>query len=115
MKQQNPFSLNQYELVDGDYIEPYMPFVMIQNGNAIKLRRVGNYLDDSGLSGWSCIVTNYGGSDIQIDIADASSWYAFPYGGGQANPIIIRKWGTCRITLVFSSIDNEYIWAVSEF
>lgn len=115
LKQQNPFSFKNYELLDGGYIEPYMPFVMIQNGDAIKLHRVGDYFDDNGEAGWSCIVSNYGGGDIQIDIADASSWYAFPYGGGQANPINLKKWGTCRITLIYSSIDDQYIWAVSEY
>ena len=115
MKQENPFSFKNYELVDGDYIEPYMPFVMIQNGSALKLRRVADYFDDDGYAGWSCIVSNYGGGDIQIDIADASSWYAFSNGGGLPNPINIKKYATCRITLVYSSIDSQYIWAVSQF
>jgi hypothetical protein len=114
LKQNNPFSFKNYELVDGDYIEPYMPFVMIQNGTILKLRRVGYYLDDAGLAGWSCIVSNYSGGTLNIDINDASSWYSHSTGGGQPNPINIKKYGTVRITLVFSSTDG-YLWAVSEF
>ena len=114
-KQNNPSSMKQYELVDGDFIEPYMPFVMIQNGNAINLHRVGDYLDDIGNAGWSCIVSNYGGADLQIDINDASSWYSMAFGGGQGNPMIIKKYTTIRITLVYSSIDNQYIWSAPQF
>lgn len=115
LKQNNPFSFKQYELLDNDKIQPYMPFVMIQNGNLLNFRQVGNYLDDGGLAGWSCIVSNYSNGTLDIDINNASSWYSHSTSGGQSNPIHIKKWGTCRITLVYSSIDNEYIWAVSEF
>jgi hypothetical protein len=114
-KQQNPFSFRQVELFDGDPIEKEYPFVFAQNVSTLKLRDPPEYLDDNGLAGWSCIVSNYSGATINIDIATASSWYAHSSGGGQLNPIVLKKWATCRLTLVYSSIDNEYIWAVSEF
>lgn len=116
-KQMNPFGFQQYELVDGDHIEKYMPFVMIQNGGGatLKLRDPTNYLDDNGLAGWSCIVSNYGGIDLNIDMASAASWYAHSNTGGMGNPITIKKWVTCRLTLVYSSIDSQFIWAVSQF
>lgn len=114
-KQQNPFSFRQVELFDGDFIEKDYPFVMIQNGSTLKLRDPTEYLDDNGNAGWSCIVSNYGGNSIQIDIASASSWFAHSNGGGQANPIDFSKWSTARITLVYSSIDSQYVWAVGTF
>ena len=114
-KQNNPFSFRHHEIFDGDYIYQYMPFVMIQNGNGIKLFKVSTYLDDNGFAGGSCIVSNYGGGTLQIDINDASSWYSHDAGGNQSNPIVLKKWVTCRITLVYSSIDSQYVWAVSQF
>jgi hypothetical protein len=114
-KQNNPFSFKQYELVDADIIEPYMPFVFIQNGTSLNLRKIAEYLDDNGNAGWSFIISNYSGSSIDIDINNASSWYSNQTGGGLGNPINIPKWITCRITLVYSSIDNEYIYAVAEY
>jgi hypothetical protein len=114
-KQQNPFSFRQVELFDGDTIEKDYPFVFAQNVSTLKLRDPPDYLDDNGLAGWSVIVSNYSGSSINIDIASASSWYSHSNGGGQLNPIVLKKWATCRFTLVYSSIDNEYIWAVAEF
>lgn len=113
-KQQNAFSMTQYELVDGDYIEKYMPFVFTQNNTGVlKLRPYTDYLDDNGLVGWSCIVSNYYGSDIQID-TNGLQYYSH-FGGLNGSPIVFKKWATARITLVYSSIDNEYLWAVSLF
>lgn len=112
-KQQNPFSFKFTELFDGDYIEKYMPFVFSQNITALKLRNYIEYLDDNSNVGWSCIVSNYSGVSININ-TDGLNWYAHSdgVGGGQ---IILKKWATCRITLVYSSIDTEYLWAVSQF
>lgn len=113
-KQQNAFSMTQYELVDGDFIEKYMPFVFTQNNTGVlKLRTYTDYLDDNGLVGWSCIVSNYYGSDIQID-TNGLQYYSH-FGGLNGSPIVFKKWATARITLVYSSIDNEYLWAVSLF
>ena len=109
-KQQNPMSMTQYELFDGNYIEIYMPLVFVQNISGLKLRNYKDYLDDNGLVGWSCVVSNYSGSDIQID-TDGLNWYATNYGV-QGNPITFGKYLTARITLVYSSIDNQYLWAL---
>jgi hypothetical protein len=114
-KQNNPFSFKHWEIVDGDSIEAYMPFVMVQNASGIRLRRVSDYLDDLGEAGWSCVVSNYGNNTLTIDISDASSWYSYSAGTGQGNPITINKCATCRITLVYSSTDMQYVWAVSQF
>lgn len=114
MKQQNAFSLQQYELIDGEFIEKYMPFVFAQNlPTGLKLYPANDYLDDAGLAGWSFIISNYSGGSINIDTTGLN-WYAHS-NGLNANPIVINKWVTCRITLVYSSIDNEYLWAVSQF
>lgn len=114
-KQNNPFSFRQVELLLGDYIEKDYPFVFCQNVLSIKLRPVSEYLDDLGNAGWSCIVSNYSGGDLNIDMNDASSWYSFSNGSGLGNPITLNKWVTCRITLIYSSIDNQFIWAVSQY
>lgn len=113
MKQQNPFSMQQYELFDGDKIEKYMPFVFVQNISGIRLRDVSEYFDDNGSVGWSCIVSNYSGGTITIDTA-GYRWYGHSNGLGN-DPIQFKKWVTCRLTLVYSSIDNEYLWALSQF
>lgn len=112
-KQQNPFSMTQTELLDGEYIEKYMPFVFAQNVTGLKLRNYVEYLDDNGLVGWSCIVSNYSGAGITID-TNGLNWYSHS-SGLNTNPIQMKKWATCRLTLVYSSIDNEYLWAFSEF
>ena len=113
MKQQNPLSMQQYELLDGEFIEKYMPLVFVQNVSGLKLRDVTEYLDDNGLAGWSCIISNYNGGDITIDTS-GYDWFAHS-NGLSGNPIIFKKWATCRLTLVYSSIDNQYLWALSQF
>ena len=112
-KQVNPFSFKQYELLDGNYIEKYMPFIFVQNISGIKLYDYTQYLDDNNDVGWSCIVSNYTGSDIQID-THGLNYYSHSSGLG-AGPIVFKKWATARITLVYSSIDAEYLYAVSLF
>lgn len=114
-KQQNPFSFKYTELGDGAYIEANFPFVFTQTGNVLKLYDPSTYLDDLGYAGWSCIISNYTVGTLNIDIASASSWYSHSSGGRQSNPITINKWVTCRITLCYSSLDTQYIWAVSQF
>lgn len=107
-KQQNPMSMTQYELFDGNYIEKYMPLVFAQNVSALKLRKPEEYFDDNGLVGWSCIVSNYNSSDIQID-TNGLNWYS-TNGGLQGNPITFSKYLTATLVLVYSSIDNQYLW-----
>jgi hypothetical protein len=113
MKQNNPFSFKQYELSDGEYIEKYMSFVFVQGVSVLKLYKQTEYLDDSALSGWSCIISNYGG-DILIDTFGLR-YYSNWTNVGSDGSIPFKKNSTCRITLVYSSIDNEYLWAVSMF
>ena len=73
-----------------------------------------NYLDDNGNPGWSCLVSNLSGNDIQIDTA-GYQWYAHS-NGLVSGPIDIKKWATCRITLLFSNNTvGDYLWAVSQF
>mgnify|MGYP003347031005 CR=1 FL=1 len=53
------------------------------------------------------------GTSISVD-TNGLNWYSHDSGLG-GSPIHISKWSTCRITLVYSSIDNEYLYAVSQF
>jgi hypothetical protein len=112
-KQNNPFSFLTYKLNDGDYIEKNYSFVYCYNLTVIKLYNPTNYIDDNGNDGWSCIVSNHSGSDIQIDTA-GFDWYAHSHGQ-QPNPIQLKKWSTCRITLINSPGYGDFIWAVSQF
>jgi len=113
-KQINPFSFQVYTANDGDYIEMYYPFVLADNISVLKLYSPSTYLDDSNNAGWSCIVSNCNGVDVQIDTA-GYQWYAHSNGLG-GGPIILKKWATSRITLLFStSTVGDYVWAVSQF
>ena len=113
-KQINPFSFQVYTANDGDYIEMYYPFVLADNISVLKLYSPSTYLDDSNNAGWSCIVSNCSGVDVQIDTA-GYQWYAHSNGLG-GGPIILKKWATSRITLLFStSTVGDYVWAVSQF
>ena len=112
-KQMNPFSFNQIELFDGNQIEKYYPFIFCQNVSNLNLYDYTQYLDDNSLAGWSFIISNYSGSDLSID-THGLNWYAHSNGLG-GGPINIKKWVQCRITLVYSSIDNEYLYSVSQF
>lgn len=113
-KQNNPFSLKQYSLFNGDFIEKFMPFVLMEDGvTGLKLREYIEYLDDNGQVGWSCIVSNMNGGVVQIDTGGID-WFAHS-NGLSGNPININKWATCRITLIYSQNLSVYRWAVSEF
>ena len=94
-----------------EYIKKYMPLVFAQNVNVLQLQRHTEYLDDNGLVGWSCIISNYSGGDLQI--YTNINWYSTNYSVA-GSPIIINKYATCRLTLVYSSIDSEYLWTLSQ-
>ena len=113
-KQNNPFSFSVYTANDGDYIEKNYPFVLADNISVLKLYNPANYLDDNGNPGWSCLISNLSGSDIQIDTA---GYQFYSHANGlQGGPIIFNKWSTGRITLVYSSSTvGDYIWAASLF
>ena len=111
-KQQNPFSFNYYTLDNDGTIEKYMSFVYCYNLSGISLNNPNEYLDDNGFAGWSCIVSNHSGNELNIK--SSTNWYA-QFNGEQSSPIIINKWATCRITLIFNTSLNEYFWSVSQF
>ena len=113
-KQLNPFSQKVFTANDGDFIEASYPFVLADNITSLKLYPPSTYLDDSSSPGWSCIVSNCNGVDVQIDTS-GYQWYAHSNGLG-AGPITLKKWATVRITLLFStSTVGDYVWAVSQF
>jgi len=113
-KQNNPFSFSVYTANDGEYIEKNYPFVLADNISVLKLYNPTTYLDDNGNPGWSCLISNLSGSDIQIDTA---GYQFYSHANGlQGGPLIFNKWSTGRITLVFSSSTvGDYIWAASLF
>ena len=113
-RQMNPFSFNTYNANDGDFIEKFMPFVVADNITTLKLHNPSDYLDNNGNYGWSCIVSNISGGDVQIDTS-GYQWYAHS-NGLQGGPIDLNKWSTARLTLVFSyNTVGDYVWALSQF
>jgi hypothetical protein len=110
-KQNNAFSYLTYKANEGDSVEKHYSFVYCYQLSGIKLYGPDNYLDDNGGDGWSCIISNHHNVNMNIDTSDVN-WYSKNMGE-QNNPIIISKWTTCRITLIYNPIG--YIWAVSQF
>ena len=113
-KLNNPFSYNIYTANDGDYIEKNYPYVLADNITVLKLYNPNNYLDDAGNPGWTCMISNLSGSDVQIDTA-GFQWFAHS-NGLNSSPIILKKWATCNLTLLYSSSTvGDYVWALSQF
>ena len=114
-KQMNPFSFKVYELLSGyDQIEKYMPFIFSQTLSLIYLWLPADYLDDNNDVGWSVVVSNYTNSTLDIQNGGIR-WFSASGGGVNPPPIGIHPWAIVRITLVYSTIDAEYLWAVSQF
>jgi hypothetical protein len=114
MKQQNPFAFRTYELNQDEHIKKFMPFVLIAlNVQNIRIGTLGEYLDYGGGEGWSCIVSNLNDYDISIIPDDSTESYS------HANQILsyinIKKFATCRITLVYYSSATKHYWAVSSY
>jgi len=110
-KLNNPFSYNIYNANDGDYIEKNYPYVLADNITVLKLYNPNNYLDDAGNPGWTCMISNLSSSDIQIDTA-GFQWFAHS-NGLNSSPIILKKWTTCNLTLLYSSSTvGDYVWAL---
>jgi len=112
-KQNNPFSYKVYELSDGQKVEKYMSWIFVQNVTSINLYSYTEYLDDNNGIGWSCTISNYSGISIDINTG-GERWYSHTTGVSNS-PIQLKKWSTCTFTLVYSSIDNEYLWALGMF
>ncbi len=113
-KQHNPCSFEITNAFDGMYIEKNMPFIFADDLSVLKLYDPPIvYLDDSGNAGWSCIISNYKGSDILIDVGNLVA-YSHSQGVVQ-NSFTLKKWSTCRCTLVYATSSNSYLWAVSLF
>jgi hypothetical protein len=112
-KQNNAFSYLTYKANEGDSIEKNYSFIYCYQLSGIKLYGPTHYLDDNGNDGWSCIISNHHNLNMNIDTSDFD-WYS-RNSGQQNNPIIISKWTTCRITLIYNPSVISYIWAVSQF
>ena len=90
-----------------------MPFVKTEGATAIGLYNPTQYLDDNGNPGWSILVSNMNGATLDIDTG-GYQWYAHS-NGLNGSPIHINKWVTCRVTLLYSNVLSDYVYAVSQF
>lgn len=112
-KLNNPFSYVTYTLPDGGQVERYMGYVFGDNIANLAMYDPTQYLDTAGNPGWSYIVSNLSGSDLLVD-SHGVQWFAHSNGLG-GSPIVVKKYATVRITLLYSSTLGDYVYAVSQF
>lgn len=108
-------------LPDNDYIQRYMNCIVYDNGvSVLNLFPRDHYYDtqdslsDDQRVGWSCKIINYNGVDVQLNSADGTNFFSH-FGGISGNPYTIKKWSSIEIILIYSVVDNTYLWAVSQF
>jgi hypothetical protein len=110
----NPFSLKTYYLSSGDEIRKYYGVVGCEQDNSTLLMlNYTEYLDDQQQAGWSCLVTNFTGGDLQVDCSP-HFWYAHNQGFQNNSIIVVKKWATVRLIMMNYPI-NGYVWAVQQF
>jgi len=108
-KLNNAISMKQKNLEENEYIEKNYNLVVCQNTSNIKLRNYVNYLDEELKAGWTCQISNISNTDLNIS-TDGLKWFGNRYLN--TNDIIIEKYSTKKITLIYSDIDNNYLWAL---
>ncbi len=108
-KLNNAISLKQKNLNEDEYIEKNYNLVVCQNVSNIKLRNCINYLDEELKAGWNCVISNYSNSDLNIS-TDGLKWFGNRYLN--TNDIIIEKYSTKKLTLIYSDLDNDYLWTL---
>lgn len=108
-------------LPDNDYIQRYMNCIVYDNGvSVLNLFPRDHYYDtqdslsDDQRVGWSCKIINYNGVDVQLNSADGTNFFSH-FGSLTGNPYTIKKWSSIEIILIYSAVDNTYLWAVSQF
>jgi hypothetical protein len=99
--------------VNDTHIEIFHSF-KVSDGPPMTFNSYSDYLDSFGNAGWSVILSNSSGSDIDI-ISNDLDFYS--HGTMvQSSPFPLRKYATARFTLVpAASFVNGYAWAVSMY
>jgi hypothetical protein len=114
-KLQSAISLKQTNKLDGEYIEKSEILIFTENTSLIKLYQCETYLDDNQQAGWTTQIINKNGADLLIDYPDGKLWFSHSHGAPQPGPIIIKKWATVKLILIFSQQDNDYLWTITQF
>jgi hypothetical protein len=108
-KLNNAISMKQKNLEENEYIEKNYNLVVCQNTSNIKLRNYVNYLDEELKAGWTCTISNISNNDLNIStdgLKSLSNRYL------NLNDILIEKYTTKKLTLVYSNIDDEFLWVL---
>jgi len=114
-KLQSAISLKQTNKLDGEYIEKGEGLILAENVSQIRLYQCEFYLDDNQEPGWTTQIINKSGADLLVDYPDGKLWFSHSHGAPQNGPIIIKKWTTVQLILIFSQQDNDYLWTITQF
>ena len=102
-------AMNNYSITRTDN------YVLMDDGvTSISLLDPNQYLDNNSLPGFSVIISNINGQDVDIEFQNASI-YAHNSALTTSSPFTLKKYSTCSFTLVFSASLNGYFWSVSQF
>jgi hypothetical protein len=107
-KLNNPLSLNQKDLNEGEYIERKHNFIVCNDAKNINLRNCINYLDDKFNAGWNTIICNNSENKLFVN----TSGTKVIYNGLLNNEITIEKYTTKKILLLYNSKEDNYLWTI---
>jgi hypothetical protein len=99
----------------GDHIEIWGNHYVSENGDDVFLYRVPKYQNQFGKGdGWYCHLTNLSGGNINLSSDDGTEFVSHT-NNISAGSMIIKKYATVRITLIWAPSASQYYWVVSEF
>jgi hypothetical protein len=107
-KLNNPLSLKQKDLNENDYIEKNNPLIVCNDAKNINLRNCINYLDDKFNAGWNTIICNNTENKLYVN----TSGTKVIYNGIINNEIVIEKFTTKKIILIYNNKEDNYLWTV---
>lgn len=86
----------------------------VSEGNPFDLEPYPTYLDNFGQAGWSVLLSNASGADINVTSPDCQ-FYSHP-NGWTGSPFQLKKYATARFTLVpITTTSPGFAWAVSMY
>jgi hypothetical protein len=107
-KLNSPLSLKQKDLNENDYIERNNPLIVCNDAKNINLRNCINYLDDKFNAGWNTVICNNSENKLNVN----TSGTKVLYNGIINNDIVIEKYTTKKIILIYNSKEDNYLWTV---
>lgn len=107
-KLNNPLSLNQKDLNEGEYIERKHNFIVCNDAKNINLRNCINYLDEKFNAGWNTTICNNSENKLFVNTAGTK----VIYNGLLNNEITIEKYTTKKILLLYNSKEDNYLWTI---